>query len=111
MPHESMGMLKKKMISGVAGKGEKVDRVMEGEEGDHQTVLSVEKYPELEGIEVGAEVKGSWSGKVSDVSDGQVTIDYSELEIETENAADQALSTLKGEKSKPATEEDDGDAY
>lgn len=65
------------------------------EEGDEDTgILTVEDYPELEGISEGETIKGNWEAKVIEVKDGKVKIEYTLDEIETENSADRDLREM-----------------
>ena len=64
-----------------------MDVVNDGE----STTLSVENYPELEGVQVGETISGKWSGKVTKSENGSVTIEYDSMELETENSADREL--------------------
>ena len=76
-------------------------------------VVDQEGYPELEGVEVGADISGKWTGKVTDVAeDGKITIEYEKQEFELENHADKALDGMMGGKGgksvlSPDREEDD----
>lgn len=65
------------------------------------TVMNVKEYPELEGLEVGAAVRGSWEGSVSAVDGDDMTIAYDTVNIETENDADRELNKLQGKKKMP----------
>ena len=73
------------------------------------TTLSAEKYPELEGAEVGQTVEGNFTGRVISVDNGQVTLQYESLEISTENKADKSLRELSRQAPQGVTIEEDVD--
>ena len=78
-----------------------------------QVTFSQEEYPQLSGIQVGAEISGKRTGTVAEVAeDGSVTVNYESTEIETENGADRELSKLKNnEHNKSESYEEDEDEY
>ena len=77
-------------------------------EGEGKTVLNVSDYPELEGIQAGASVKGTWEGTVDSEpdKDGNVPITYNSMELETENAADKALEGMMAKPEAAGEEEE-----
>lgn len=60
------------------------------------TVLSTEKYPELEGMAEGSPISGTWEGTVSKVDGKNVTVNYTSMELTTENQADKELNRMTG---------------
>ena len=62
------------------------------------SVMNVKDYPELEGLEVGSSVKGSWEGSIASVDGDDYTVSYDTVNIETENEADRSLQKLTGKK-------------
>jgi hypothetical protein len=96
-----------KMVGGNSGNmvmGQKMKEEPEGTDmGDAgSTVLSLDKFPQLQGLESGAKVSGKWEGIIGEISDNNVKIDFSNLELETENSADVALNKMisRGNESK-----------
>ena len=69
--------------------------MMEGPEGP-STTLSALSYPALKGVQPGATVSGSFTGKVQSVEGEMVTIGYEDIQLETENRADKELKKLNG---------------
>ena len=75
------------------------------------TTLDSSKYPQLEGAAVGQFVKGVWEGKVTANDNGQVTIQYDSLDLETENSADKSLAEMKGKKQNVQPDEGEQEDY
>lgn len=73
------------------------------------TVLNISRYPELKGVSDGAEVTGTWTGKVVKVNGDEVKIQYTDMSIETENAADRDLNQMMGGKKKMGNSDEGGD--
>lgn len=72
-----------------------------------ETVMSIETYPDLAGLEVGAAVSGNWEGTIEKVEGDNVTIRYTGMELETENEADRAMDQMIGRKPKMTTPEEE----
>ena len=89
--------------------GETKMNVQDMMDGGGSIQLNVSDYPKLIGIEAGAQVTGTWEGNVDAApdEDGNVTVRFSQMEIETENSADLALSNLSGKPEQSGA--DDGD--
>lgn len=71
------------------------------------TTVSSRKYPELKDLSVGEPVSGSWEGQVASINGDAVTIKYSSIEFEVENAATKEFNKMTGKKSKPGPAEED----
>lgn len=73
------------------------------------TTVSTMDYPELEGVEVGDPVSGTWQGTVESVDGDMVRITYSNLEVETKNPADKELEKISGQDEKKPSSFDEED--
>ena len=61
-------------------------------------MFGIEEYPELEGIEAGAQIPFRGIAMIEDGENGK-TVSFESLEFETENQADRSLRDLKGDRS------------
>ena len=82
------------------------DGMMEAdlESDGESTSLSVENYPELEGVQVGETISGKWEGRIVEVKNGMVKVEYDSMELETENTADRDLRQMTKQESAPVEE-------
>ena len=89
--------------------GETKMNVQDMMDGGGSIQLNVSDYPQLTGIEAGAEVSGKWNGNVDAApdEDGNVTVRFSTMEIETDNAADRALEELSNKSEQTGGDEGD----
>ena len=69
----------------------------------HELVVEEGTYPELDGLEDGAEFSSKVKGVVSKSEEG-MTLKFSLSDIQTENKADKELKRMTGQKTEPATE-------
>ena len=74
----------------VVDKDKGADIVNDGE----SMTLSMDSYPELQNAEVGQAISGTWSGRVVEVNDDKVKIEYDSMELETENSADKEMRSM-----------------
>jgi hypothetical protein len=61
------------------------------------TMLNKTQYPQLKDVQEGSEVSGTWKGKVSSVDEESCEVGFTEMDVETENSADQALKAMMGQ--------------
>lgn len=71
-----------------------------------QLTFTVEEYPQLEGIKVGATMDITCKGRVASADENGVVVSLENCDIETEGAADKELRDMKGETSTSNQEPD-----
>lgn len=58
--------------------------------------LNMKDHPQLQGVQEGQEIEGSFECRVVGVNGDQVDLEYTNIDFSTENQADQSLKKMMG---------------